>query len=202
MYFTKKNLYLHVINSIIQLIGEFFAKNCLCRPKIDLFLLIDCAFTILVNVTMGTWCLLIMDYIYLTKNIQLSSDHNRKIFPTTAACHQSKTSTSRKAFKQQRAALERDSEATWLGAMHVIWWLPLGYTVSTHHNSQSYVSRSLCSLYLSITNVLYLKILITPFVTRATHLWDMAVRGRAHDALHDMRQRLRICAHLQTKGQI
>jgi len=30
----------------------------------------------------------------------------------------------------------------------------------------------------------------------------MAVRGRAHDALHDMRQCLRICAHLQTKGQI
>ncbi len=72
LYFTKKNLYLHVINSIIQLIGEFFAKNCLCRPKIDLFLLIDCAFTILVNVTMGTWCLSIMDYIYLRcRNVPL-----------------------------------------------------------------------------------------------------------------------------------
>ena len=54
LYFTPKTLYLRVINSIIQLIGEFSAKNCLCRPKIVLFLLIDRVFTILVDVTMST----------------------------------------------------------------------------------------------------------------------------------------------------
>ena len=47
-----------------------------------------------------------------TKNIQLSSDYDRKIFPTAAACRQSNTSASRKAFKRQRAALERE-EAAW-----------------------------------------------------------------------------------------
>jgi hypothetical protein len=37
---------------------------------------------------------------------KLSIDHDRKIFPTAAARRQSNTSTSRKAFKRQRAALE------------------------------------------------------------------------------------------------
>jgi hypothetical protein len=49
------------------------------------------------------------EYSLPTKNIQLSSDHDRKIFPTAAAHRQSTTSASRKAFKQQRAALEHEA---------------------------------------------------------------------------------------------
>ena len=47
----------------------------------------------------------------LTKNIQLNSDHDRKIFPAAALHRQSNTSASRRAFKQQRAALEREVAA-------------------------------------------------------------------------------------------
>ena len=40
-----------------------------------------------------------------------SSYHERKIFPTTSLHRRSNTSASRKAFKQQRAALEEEEDA-------------------------------------------------------------------------------------------
>jgi len=50
-------------------------------------------------------------FLCLSKNIQLNSGVNRKIFPAAAIRRQSNTSASRKAFKQQRAALEREEAA-------------------------------------------------------------------------------------------
>ena len=44
-------------------------------------------------------------YIILNSNC----DHDRKIFPAAALHRQSNTSASRKAFKEQRAALEREA---------------------------------------------------------------------------------------------
>jgi hypothetical protein len=45
-----------------------------------------------------------------TKN-RLNSDHDRKIFPAASVHHQSNTVASRKAFEEQRAALEREEPA-------------------------------------------------------------------------------------------
>lgn len=43
---------------------------------------------------------------FLTKNIQLNSDNNRKIFPGASLQRGSNVSASRKEFRKQRAALE------------------------------------------------------------------------------------------------
>ena len=65
----------------------------------------------------------------LTKNIKLNSDHGRKIFPAAALHRQSNTSASRKAFKEQRAALEREW-ATWAALM--FWWLSYIFVYTYH----------------------------------------------------------------------
>ena len=46
----------------------------------------------------------------LAKNIKLNSD-DRKIFPAASVHRQSNTAASRKAFEEQRAALEREEPA-------------------------------------------------------------------------------------------
>ena len=61
----------------------------------------------------------------LLTNIRLNSRRGRKIFPAAAVHRQSNTSASRKRFKEQRAALER--EEAW--AAFVFWRLSFPPTV-------------------------------------------------------------------------
>ena len=52
-----------------------------------------------------------VSFFLLLTNIGLNSCRGRKIFPAAAFHRQSNTSASRKRFKEQRAALEREEEA-------------------------------------------------------------------------------------------